>query len=215
MSHWLPRMSLSIETLREHNVYNSIHSHQHHVSACSCIKNISACLLRWVNQTPLLGLHMYAAPGVYSDGSPVMLYGDGVFCGPTKCPPAVGDTWGHASFGAPPGRPCAIEAKAATVDNTSRAVFMAQGLYNAQDDRVQHFFQHKLLNMLCLQLHAIYISVNGMRLLYKQVWPGQTISCSHILHNAYLPHQSQDRACDQVHTVWNSISTPHRVHTIT
>ncbi len=81
-----------------------------------------------VYQTPLLDLHVYVAPGVYSDGSPVMLYGDGVFCG-LPCPATLGDIVGHAyaSLGAPPGRPCPIEVKATAADNTSRAVFMAHG----------------------------------------------------------------------------------------
>ena len=94
-----------------------------------------------VHQPPLLDLHVYVAPGVYSDGSPVMLYGDGVFCG-LPCPDTLGVNAEHAALGAPLGRPCAIDAKATTVDNTSRAVFMAPGFYNGQDDRVQHFFQH-------------------------------------------------------------------------
>ena len=160
-----------------------------------------------VHQT--LDLQLYVSPGVYSDGSPVIWYGDGVICG-LPCPDALAVSVGHAGPGAPLGRPCTIDAKATTAVNISRAVFMAYRFYNPQDDRVQHFFQHKLLNMLCLQLHVIYISVNGMRLLYKQVWPGQTISCSHMLHNAYLPHQSSHTIEHATKcTLSETVSAPH------
>ena len=82
--------------------------------------------MHWVHQTPL-DLHWYNAPGVYCDGSPVMLYGDGVFCGPALCSPGSGDTPAHAPVGAPLGKPCTTEAKATRVNTANRAVFMAQG----------------------------------------------------------------------------------------
>ena len=78
-----------------------------------------------VDQTPLLGLHMYDAPGVYSDGSPVMLYGDGVFCATRLCGD-WGDTALHAELGAPVGK-LHTEAKATTVSTAIRRVFMAWG----------------------------------------------------------------------------------------
>ena len=68
---------------------------------------------------------MYDAPGVYCDGSPVMLYGDGVFCGVGLCGD-WGDTASHASGGAPEGKLRTTEAKATTVNTAKRAVFMAQ-----------------------------------------------------------------------------------------
>ena len=94
-----------------------------------------------VYQTPLLDLHVYVAPGVYSDGSPVMLYGDGVFCG-LPCSDTLGVNAGHASLGAPVEQPCAIEAEAMTVDNMSRVVFMAQGLRKSQDEYCALLYQH-------------------------------------------------------------------------
>ena len=93
-------------------------------------------------QTPLRDLRVYVSPGVYSDGSPVMLYRDGMLCGPAECSVTLGDTGRHAAFGAPVERPCATEAKATTADNTSRAVFMAQGLYNSLDGYCVLLYQH-------------------------------------------------------------------------
>ena len=84
-------------------------------------------MVHWGHQTLLLDLHVYDAPGVYSNGSPDMLYGDGVFCGPAPCRVGLGDTPAHASFGAPVEKPCTTEAKATTVNTANRAVFMAQG----------------------------------------------------------------------------------------
>ena len=83
--------------------------------------------MHWVHQTPLLDLHKYLASGVYCDGSPAMLYGDGVICGSAPCCVGLGDTPAHASFRAPVEKLCTTEAKATTVNTANRAVFMAQG----------------------------------------------------------------------------------------
>ena len=83
--------------------------------------------MHWGHQTPLLDSHVYGTLGIYCDGSPDMLYGDGVVCGPALCSPGSGDTPAHAASGAPLERPCTTEAKATTVNTANRAVFMAQG----------------------------------------------------------------------------------------